>query len=207
MVPRYSSSQLKVAYKDTDSLLHLIEMPDMYNEMASFKHLLDFSDYRQENFSLDPAIKKVPLTMTDEFQGKILREVVCLRSKLYSIDYVGGKKQSIKGIQRSITKTLNHELFRNCLYSKKVIKAMTQLRSQYNQIVVNEIVKVAISSFDDERFLLENGVSSLAYEHYKNSTPVDETTDQISGLFFCSIKVISQFVFLTQQVLKIFTLF
>ena len=44
MVPRYSSSQLKVAYKDTDSLLYLIETPDLYNDMASFKHLLDLSD-------------------------------------------------------------------------------------------------------------------------------------------------------------------
>ena len=85
MVPRYSSSQLKVAYKDTDSLLYLIETPDLYNDMASFKHLLDLSDYPQEHFLHDPTNKKVPLTMTDELQGKVLREVVCLRSKLYSI--------------------------------------------------------------------------------------------------------------------------
>ena len=84
---------------------------------------------------------------------------------------------------------------------------MTQLRSHCHQIVVNEIDKVAISSFDDKRFLLENGVSSLAYGHYKISTPVDEATDQNSGLFFCSTKNISQLAFLPQQVLKIFTLF
>ena len=146
--------------------------------------------------------------MTDELQGKVLREVVCLRSKLYSIDYVGGKKQSAKGVQKSVKKTLNHDLFRNCLFSKKeVIKTMTQLRSHCHQIVVNEIDKVAISSFDDKRFLLENGVSSLAYGHYKISTPVDEATDQNSGLFFCSTKFISQLAFLPPQVLKIFTMF
>ena len=54
MVPRYSSSQLKVAYKDSDSLPYLIEPPDLYNEMASFKHLLDLSDYQQEHFLHDP---------------------------------------------------------------------------------------------------------------------------------------------------------
>ena len=162
MVPRYSSSQLKVAYKDTDSLLYLIETPDLYSDMASFKHLLDLSDYPQEHFSHDLTNKKVPLTMTDELPGKVLREFVCLRSKLYSLDYVGGK-QSAKGVQKSGKKTLNHDLFRNCLFSKKeVIKTMTQLRSHCHQIVVNEIDKVAISSFDDKRFLLENGVSSLA---------------------------------------------
>ena len=61
---------------------------------------------------------------------------------------------------------------------------MTQLRSHCHQVVANEIDKVAISSFDYKRFLLENGVSSLAYEHYKISTPVDETTDQNSGFLF-----------------------
>ena len=129
MVPRYSSSQLKVAYKVTDSFLYLIEMPDLYNDMASFKYLLDLSDYPQEHFLHDPTNKKVPITMTDELQGKVLREVVCLRSKLYSSDYVGGKKQSAKGVRKSVKKTLNHDLFRNCLFSKKeVFKTMTQLR-------------------------------------------------------------------------------
>ena len=44
-VPLYSSSQLKVAYKDIDWLLYFIETPDLYNDLASFKHLLDFSEY------------------------------------------------------------------------------------------------------------------------------------------------------------------
>ena len=34
---------------------------------------------------------------------------------------------------------------------------MTQLRSHCHQIVVNEIDEVAVSSFDDKRFLLDNG--------------------------------------------------
>ena len=101
--------------------------------------------------------------MTDELHGKVLRDVDCLRSKLYSIDYVGGKKQSAKGVQKSVKKTLNHDLFRNCLFSKReVIKTMTRLRSHCHQTVVNDIDKVAIGSFDDKRFLLKKGVSSLA---------------------------------------------
>ena len=185
MVPRYSSSQLKVAYKNTDALLFLIETPGLYNDTASFKHLLDLSDYPQEHFLHDPTNKKVPLTMTDELQGKAPREIVCVRSKLYSIGYVSGKKQSAEGVQKSVKKFLNHDLFRNSLFSKKeVIKTMTNLRSHCHQIVVNGIVKVAISSFDDKRFPLENGDSSLAYGHHKITTLVDETTDQNSGLCF-----------------------
>ena len=101
----------------------------------------------------------------------------------YSIDYVGGKKQSAKGVQKSAKKTLIHDLFRQCLFSKeKVLKKMTQLRSHCDQIVVNEIDKVALSSFDDKRFLLGYGVSSLAYGHYKIGATSFETTDQQRGL-------------------------
>ena len=73
--------------------------------MASFKHLLDLSDYPKDDYLYDPSSKKVPLTMTDELQREVLLEVVCLLSKLYSIDYVGGKKQSAKGVQKSVKKS------------------------------------------------------------------------------------------------------
>ena len=39
MIPRYWSAPLKVAYKDTDSLLYWIETPDPYKDIASFKRL------------------------------------------------------------------------------------------------------------------------------------------------------------------------
>ena len=170
MVPRYSSDRLRVAYKDTDSLLYLVETCDLYKDMESFKHLLDLSDYPPEHSLYDPTNKKVPLTMTDELNGKVLREVVCLRSKLYSIDYIGGKKQSAKGVQKAVKKTLNHDLFRECLFTRKsVIKTMTQLRSSCHQILVNEVDKIAMSCFDDKRFVLDDGISSLAYGHYRLS--------------------------------------
>ena len=70
--------------------------------MASLKHLLDLSDYPQDLFLYDSANEKVPLTMADESQFKLLREVVCLRSKLYSIDYVGGLKQSANSVQKPV---------------------------------------------------------------------------------------------------------
>ena len=196
MIPRYWSGQLKVAYKNTDSLLYLMETPDLYKDMASFKHLLDLSDYSQDHFLHDPA-NEDPLTMTDELQGRVLREVVCLRSKLYSIEYVGGLKQSAKGAQKSVKKTLHQDLLRHCLFSKlKVVRTMTQLRSHCHQIVVNEIDKVVVSSFDDKRFLLDNGVSSIAYGHYKIGSTFSDTTDQQTGQCF---KMVALLWFLQPQ--------
>ena len=172
MLPRYGSDRLKVVYKDTDSLLYRIKIADLYEDMSTFKHLLDLSDYPENHFLRDKTNKKVPLTMTDELNGKILKEVVCLRSKLYSIDYLGGTKQSAKGVQKSVKKTLHHSVFKNCLLSKSVLrKEMMQLRSVGHQIVVNAVNKVALSCFDDKRYILDDTVSSLAYGHYSLGNP------------------------------------
>ena len=76
--------------------------------------------------------------MNDELNGKILKEVVCLRSKLYSIDYLGVPEQSAKGVQNSGKNTLHHSLFKNGLLSKSIVrKEMTQLISVGYQVVVN----------------------------------------------------------------------
>ena len=182
MVPGFSSDRLKVAYKDTDSLLYLVELSDLNKDMESFKHLLDLCDFPREHPLYDPTNKKVPLTMTDELIGKVLYEVVCLRSKLYSIDYIGGKKQSPKDVQKTVKKTLNHDLFQECLFTKKsVTKTMSQLRSSCHQILFNEIDKKAVSSFDDKRFILDNGISSLAYDHYRI---IFESVQVIESMFY-----------------------
>ena len=86
MLPRNGSDWLKVVYKDTDSLLYRIQTNDLYADMSTFEHLPNFFDYPKDHILHDKTNKEVALTMTNELNGKILRELVCLRSKLYSID-------------------------------------------------------------------------------------------------------------------------
>ena len=99
MKPKFGES-LKVVYKDTDSLLYRIETDDLYSDMESSKHLLDLSDYPQNHKLFDSIDKKLLLTMKDELNGQIMLEATCLRSKLYSINYESGIKQSAKGVQK-----------------------------------------------------------------------------------------------------------
>ena len=48
---------------------------------------------------------------------------------------------------------------------------MMELRSVGHQIVVNAVNKVALSCFDDKRYILDDTVSYLAYGHYSLSSP------------------------------------
>ena len=76
------------------------------------------------------------------------------------------KETKRQGSTKISEKNLNHDLFGDCVLSKdKVLKKMTQLRLHCHRIAVNEVDKVAVSSFDDKRFILENGVSSFVYGH------------------------------------------
>ena len=43
---------------------------------------------------------------------------------------------------------------------------MAQLNSTNYQIVVNRVNKIALSSFDEKRYLLADGLRSLAYGPY-----------------------------------------
>ena len=70
LVPGYSSDHVKVAYKDTDSLLNQIQTPDLYKHIASFKQLLDFFDYPKYQNLYDPINKNVPLAVTVESKEK-----------------------------------------------------------------------------------------------------------------------------------------
>ena len=142
MKPRFGSS-LTVVYKDTDSLLYRIQTDDLYSDMESFKNLLDLSDYPKTHKLYDPTNKKVPLTMKDELNGRVMLECTCLRSKLYSIKFETGLKQSAKGIQKVVKKTLYHDLFTEILAEKNNIERfMAQIQSQQHQIMVTRIKKL-----------------------------------------------------------------
>ena len=105
--------------------------------------------------------------MKDELNGQIMLEATCLRSKIYSIKYESGIKQSAKNVQKVREKTLHHDLFNDVLSSRGIIcKNVTQNQSQQHQLLVTQINKSVMSAFDDKRFILEDGIQPFAYGHY-----------------------------------------
>ena len=100
MLPRYRSIRLKFVNKDTDFSLRF-KTRKLYADMSTFKHL-DLSVYPEDHIVHGKTNKKVQLTMTDEQNGKDLKEVVRLFSKLKSNDYLGGTKRSAKSQEKPV---------------------------------------------------------------------------------------------------------
>ena len=79
-------------FTDTDSLAYEIKSEDVYEEFFKWKDLFDFSNYPKDSKFFHETNKKVIGKMEDEFDGVIVEELVGLKSKMYSMKKIDGKK-------------------------------------------------------------------------------------------------------------------
>ena len=163
----------KLLFTDTDSLMYEIETEDFYKDISGdVKDWFDTSDYPENHPSGIPTgkNKKVLGMMKDEAAGKIIKEFVGLRSKLYS--FVIDEEEEIKkckGIKKQVVKnSITHEDYKTCLETgKEQLRKQNIVRSYEHEVYTEEVNKVALSAEDDKRYILEDGKHTLAWGHYK----------------------------------------
>ena len=104
----------------------------------------------------------------DEAGGKQIVEFVGLRPKLYSykmLDGSGDKK--CKEVTNNVTKRgIQFDDYRECLFIRKEQhRKMNVIRSHCHEIYTEEINKISLSSDDDKRVIMADGIHTLAYGH------------------------------------------
>ena len=166
-------NKAKLLFTDTDSLMYEIETEDFYKDISGdVKDRFDMSDYPENHPSGIPTgiNKKVLGMMKDEATGKIIKEFVGLRSKLYSfVMDDGGETKKCKGIKRNVVESsIRHEHYKTCLTTgKELLRKQNILRSYEHEVYTEEVNKVALSALDDKRYILSDGMDTLAWGHYK----------------------------------------
>ena len=56
--------------------------------------------------------------------------------------------------------------FKDTLFNKKVVRhKMKRIQSKKHKLGTYEINKISLSCFDDKRFVLNDGIHTLAYSH------------------------------------------
>ena len=111
----------------------------------------------------DISNKKVLGKMKDEFNGVQILEFVGLKSKMCSLISVDDKEvNKAKGINEK----LRHNEYLDVLFNKKVVRhSMKRIQSKLHGIGTYDIFKISLSCFDDKRYALDDGISTLAYFH------------------------------------------
>src|SRR5437870_3866960 len=159
----------RLLFTDTDSLCYELETKPMYKDMYDNKEMFDLSDVKGKYNDFEN--KKVSGKFKPEYANSTIREFIGLRSKMYSVKLDDeNEDKKAKGIVKSvIKKDLKHEMYNKILTtSGRMYSRMKVIRSQKHRVYTMDINKISLSAFDDKRYLLEDGISSYAYGHYKS---------------------------------------
>ena len=160
----------KLLFTDTDSLTYDIEAEDVYKDFYNDKEKFDFSEYDKNSKFFNESNKKIIGKFKDETHGIPITEFVGLRSKMYAYKKENNEEgKTCKGTKKAvIKKDIHFENYKETLFnSQQMHHKMKTIRSEKHQLGSYEINKISLSCFDDKRYLLDNGISSHAYGHYK----------------------------------------
>ena len=82
---------------------------------------------------------------------------------MYSIKNIDGRESNTaKGV--NIAKEFSD--FKDTLFNKKIIRhKMRRIQSKKHKLGTYEINKISLSCFDNKRFVLNDGIHTLAYFH------------------------------------------
>lgn len=171
MKPKYGEN-VTLCYTDTDSFIYHIKADCFYSDMMQNIDKYDTSDYPLDNiYNLPRANKKVPGLFKDELKGEPMTKLVGLRSKMYCVqsNHDVDKMKKAKGVKKYVLE--NQITFKNyydCLMNNTSIsKTQNTFRSKLHNMYTIRQNKVALSPFDDKRYILPNNINTMAWGHYR----------------------------------------
>ena len=172
IVKKYGPKQ-KLLFTDTDSLAYEIKTEDFYQDInEDVPEKFDTSNFAKNHPSgiKTGYNKKVIGMMKDECGGKQITEFVGLRAKMYSYKVDKIEEKKAKGVKKNvIKKDISFNDYYKCLTREKnpIYRKMNLIRSHNHEIYSETINKIALSADDDKRNVDKDGISTLAYGHYK----------------------------------------
>jgi len=174
----------RLVLTDTDSLLVYVEDEHFYEKLKPIIGEFDFSNYPPEHEVFDNETivyrmenRKKLGKMKDVQGGDIIIHVIAIRSKMYSfLTEAEYNVKRAKGVpSKSLEKQVNHQDYCNCLYCSETTEVeSSSIRNYKHDIYTIRGRKLALSSYDDKRYICDGKVDTRAFGHYLNGEPVDD---------------------------------
>ena len=163
MKEKYNEVDLKLLYMDTDTLVYKIRTEDFYKDISeNVETGFDMSGYVPDRPLPIGKNKKVIGLMKDELGGKIMKEFISLRPKMYSyrVDENGDTQSEpkiCKGIKKCVVKnTIRFDDYKICLLERTTIhRSQLMFRSKKHNVKTLEVNKLALSREDDKRVSID----------------------------------------------------
>lgn len=158
-----------LCYMDTDSLLYRIENMNVYDQMKLDADVFDTSDFPKDHPLYSERNRKVLGKLKDETFGDPITSFVALRSKMYSfITLSGEEKKRSKGIKKAVVKKrMRFDDYLETLKEKKCMRhSFNLIRNEKHRLYSVAINKKSLSAYDGKRYILADGVHTLAYGHH-----------------------------------------
>lgn len=170
--PKWGSN-VQIVQTDTDGLLLSIKTDDFYEDIKpDIPKWFDTSNFSENNkFGITQMNKMKLGCFKIETGENIVTDVVGLRAKMYCylIDINGTikLKKSEKGVPKHISQKHEFDLFKQVLNNEiKSSANFNMIRSKKLNIYTINQTKVALSNFDDKRYILDDGYTTLSHGHY-----------------------------------------
>ena len=161
----------KLCFTDTDSMLYLLNTNDLYEDLKKIKDQLDLSTYPSHHQLYDTSRSGTPGFFKDETKSIPIREFCGLRAKCYSI-LVDNDKQKLAraGIKESIHKKLTHNRFLEVLKNNNSFDiTQATINSKKHTLYTLRKTRTGLSAFDVKRYILNDGISTIPYGHFRIS--------------------------------------
>jgi len=177
--PKFGNN-IEIIQTDTDGLMLMVKTEDFYEDIKEdIEKWFDTSKFPKDNiFGIKPMNGYKLGCFKIETVDNIVSEFIGLRSKMlnYLIETKDGlngavlikNKKSEKGVPFHISQKHDFELW------KKVLNNEVESYANFNMIKSDKLNvytinqrKVALSNFDDKRYILNDGYSTLAHGHYR----------------------------------------
>lgn len=183
MLPNFGREHCRIMYTDTDSFMYETDK-DIYAFIRNYPDFFDTSDYAIDNvYGIQQRNKKVVGIMKDENCGKIVKEFIGLRSKMYTYkmhEKLKVKKRGkiiekrkvikkAKGVKKNvINKKISFNDYKCCIATKlNLIRTQKTFRSHLHKLYTVSNKKNALDPNDDKRYIIPGTNETLAWGHYK----------------------------------------
>ena len=167
---REYADRCTLLFTDTDSLCCHIKTENIYQDMSNNLEMYDTSNFDRGHAQYSETNRKVLGKFKSETGSVAPMEFVGLRAKMYSLDVPNFAKHSkicVKGIKKSyVRKHVRHQQFLHVLKHQTTTESKFRtFQSKNHTVRTMEMKKICLSAFDDKRYLLSDGIRTLAYGH------------------------------------------